>query len=94
VFELAVAFGADADHGGHDRAGYGRLFRVKLRLLFADGAGVIGEGCLVGGADFAQFGASCLDNFTDSKSAADLDQFATRDHYLRALTPFCEMVNN
>ena len=22
VFELAVAFGADADHGGHDRAGH------------------------------------------------------------------------
>lgn len=33
VLELAVAFGADADHVGHDGAGDG--FLVMLRLLLA-----------------------------------------------------------
>ena len=42
VFELAVAFGADADHVGHDGAGDGLL--VVLRLLFARyGAGGVGK---------------------------------------------------
>ena len=36
VFELAVAFGADADHVGHDRAGDGFLGVV---LFARDGAG-------------------------------------------------------
>ena len=39
VLELAVAFGADADHVGHDGAGNGFLGLV-LGVLFArDGAG-------------------------------------------------------
>ena len=42
VFELAVAFGADADHVGHDGAGNG--FLVVLGLLFARyGAGGVGK---------------------------------------------------
>lgn len=40
VFELAVAFGADADHVGHDGAGDGFLLGVVLELLLGgDGAG-------------------------------------------------------
>src|SRR6185369_16129080 len=39
VLELAVAFGADADHVGHDGARDGLLLWVKLGLLFADRAG-------------------------------------------------------
>ena len=39
VFELAVAFGADADHVGHDGSRDGLLLWVKLGLLFADSAG-------------------------------------------------------
>jgi len=43
VFELAVAFGADADHVGHDGARDGFLLWVMLELLFArDGTGRIG----------------------------------------------------
>lgn len=42
VLELAVAFGADADHVGHDGAGDGFL-GVMLGLLFArDGTGGVG----------------------------------------------------
>ena len=42
VLELAVAFGADADHVGHDGAGDG--FLVMLGLLFArHGASGIGK---------------------------------------------------
>ena len=38
VFELAVAFGADADHVGHDGARDGFLLSMELGVLFADSA--------------------------------------------------------
>ena len=43
MLELAVAFGADADHVGHDGAGDRLLLWVKLGLLFAHCAGGIRE---------------------------------------------------
>ena len=43
MLELTVAFGADADHVGHDGAGDGFLLWVKLGLLFADSAGGVRE---------------------------------------------------
>ena len=51
----------------------------KQRRLFADGAGVIGERCLVGRADFAKLRAARFQDFADAKTAADLDEFAARD---------------
>jgi len=42
VLQLPVAFGADADHVGHDRTGDGFLLGMKLGLLFAHGACGIG----------------------------------------------------
>ena len=38
VFELAFAFGADADHVGHDGAGDGLLLGVDLGGVLAHGA--------------------------------------------------------
>jgi len=39
VFQLPVAFGADADHVGHDGAGDGALLlRVELRCVFVNRA--------------------------------------------------------
>src|SRR5262245_42617287 len=43
MLQLPVAFGADADHVGHDGAGDGFLLRVKLGLLFTDSARRVGQ---------------------------------------------------
>ena len=45
-----------------------------------DGSRVIVECCFIGGADFAQFRTGCFDDFANSKAAADLHQFATRNN--------------
>jgi hypothetical protein len=38
MLQLPVAFGADADHVGHDGASDGSLLGVKLGLVFTDSA--------------------------------------------------------
>jgi len=51
---------------------------------WGDGAGVVVEGGLVGGADFAEDGAAGFEDIGDAEAAADLDQFAAGDDDLGA----------
>lgn len=60
VLQLPVAFGADADHVGHDGAGDGFLLGVELGLLFAHGAGGVGEVLDAAHGDHDAFGHRLL----------------------------------
>jgi hypothetical protein len=47
--------------------------------VWADGALVVAEAGLVGGADFFETGAGGLEDFGEAEAAADLDELASRD---------------
>ena len=67
------------------------------RGLFADCARVISECCFVRCADFAQFRTTRFQDFPDPKTAANLNQFATRNNDFvgaDSAPPFSEVAND
>src|SRR5690242_5717025 len=49
------------------------------RGLLADRACIVCQCRLVGGTDFAKFGPACFQDFANSKTATDLNEFAARN---------------
>src|ERR1700719_4585292 len=62
------------------------------RRLLGNGARIVGEGGLVGRADFSQLGATRFQNLADPKTAADLHQLSAGNDNFGFI--FCEMAND